>query len=182
MNCRASWTPDKLHGSLHPSPRKRSLRCIRHTECDIEDLTKMEWGLEGGLEAPFLNFEGGPGVPLLNLRRVPDPTFKLWGGSRVLGSQVPGSWSHFYTMPPALIKKYYKYIECRDESRNPFISNIKHFVIKQTGKSLTVNTIKNFHILDSWIWWYIYKSLKHQNKLTAHFLIFNQVTSFLNAF
>ena len=28
------------------------------------------------------NFEGGFGVPLLNLG-VPDPTFKLWEGSRV---------------------------------------------------------------------------------------------------
>ena len=43
---------------------------------------------------PVLNFEGGPGILLL----------KFEGGSRVLGSrvprsQVPGSWSHFYTMP-----------------------------------------------------------------------------------
>ena len=22
MNCRVSWTPDKLHGSLHPPPKK----------------------------------------------------------------------------------------------------------------------------------------------------------------
>ena len=42
MNCRASWTPDKLHGSLHPSLKKRSLRRIRHTECDIKDFTKMK--------------------------------------------------------------------------------------------------------------------------------------------
>ena len=53
---------------------------------------------------PFLNFEVGPGVPLLNFRGVPGPTFKLWGESCVLGprvsrSRVPGSWSHFYTMP-----------------------------------------------------------------------------------
>ena len=41
---------------------------------------------EGGPRVPLLNFEGGPRVPLLNFR----------GGPR---SQVPGSWSHFYTMP-----------------------------------------------------------------------------------
>ena len=34
------------------------------------------------------------GVPLLNFRGVQDPTFKLWGGP-----EVPGSCSHFYTMP-----------------------------------------------------------------------------------
>ena len=49
---------------------------------------------EGGPGILLLNFEGGPGVPLLNFRGVPGPTFKHWGGSR-----VPGSWSHFYTMP-----------------------------------------------------------------------------------
>ena len=42
--------------------------------------------LEVGAGVPLLNFEGGPRVPLLNFR----------GGPR---SQVPGSWSHFYTMP-----------------------------------------------------------------------------------
>ena len=40
MNCRASWTPDKLHGSPHPPRKKTSLRCIRHTECDIKDFLK----------------------------------------------------------------------------------------------------------------------------------------------
>ena len=50
--------------------------------------------IEGGPRILLLNFEGGPGVLLLNFRGVPGPTFKLWGGSRVLGS-----WSHFYTMP-----------------------------------------------------------------------------------
>ena len=44
----------------------------------------------------FLNFEGGPGVPLLNFRVVPVPLLNFEGG---LGSQVPVSWSHFYTMP-----------------------------------------------------------------------------------
>ena len=58
---------------------------------------------EGGPGVPLLNFEGDPGVPLLNFRWVPGPTFKLWGGSRVLGPRiprfrVPGFWSHFYTM------------------------------------------------------------------------------------
>ena len=42
----------------------------------------------GGPGAPLLNFEGGPGVPLLNFRGVQGPTFKLWGGSRVLGPMV----------------------------------------------------------------------------------------------
>ena len=37
----------------------------------------------GSPEVPLLNFEGGPEVPLLNFR----------------GSGVPGSWSHFYTVP-----------------------------------------------------------------------------------
>ena len=46
----------------------------------------------------LLNFEEGPGVPLLNLRGVLGPTFILWGGSRVPGPRVPGSWSYFYTM------------------------------------------------------------------------------------
>ena len=59
---------------------------------------------EGGPGVPLLNFEGGPGVPLLNFRGLPGPSFKLWGGSWVSGprvqrSRVPGSWSHFYTMP-----------------------------------------------------------------------------------
>ena len=34
---------------------------------------------------------------------------------------------------------------CRGESRNPFASNTKHFVIKKAGKSLTGNTINNFY-------------------------------------
>ena len=51
----------------------------------------------GGAGIPLLNFEGGPGVPLLNFSGVPGPTFKLWEGSR-----VPGSWSHFYTMPDSI--------------------------------------------------------------------------------
>ena len=54
---------------------------------------------EGGPGIPILNFEGGPGVPLLNFRGVPGLTFKPWGVSRVPKSQVPESWSHFYTMP-----------------------------------------------------------------------------------
>ena len=31
----------------------------------------------GGPGVPLLNFEGGPGVPLSNLRWISDPTFKL---------------------------------------------------------------------------------------------------------
>ena len=46
---------------------------------------------EGGPRVPFLNSEGGPGVPLLNFEG--DPGFQ--------GPRVPGSWSHFYTMPVA---------------------------------------------------------------------------------
>ena len=49
---------------------------------------------EGGPGILLLNFEGGPEVPLLNFRGVPGPTFKLRGRS-----WIPGSWSHFYTMP-----------------------------------------------------------------------------------
>ena len=41
MNCRASWTQDKLHESLPLPPRKRYLRCVRHTKCDINDFSKM---------------------------------------------------------------------------------------------------------------------------------------------
>ena len=52
---------------------------------------------------PLLNFEGVLGVPLLNFRGVPGPTFKLWGVSRVSRSRVPGSWSHFYTMPEKIL-------------------------------------------------------------------------------
>ena len=70
----------------------------------------------GGPGTPLLNFEGGPGVPLLNLRGVPGPTFKLWGGSRVSvprvpWSRVPGSWSHFYTIPCFLF--YWRYCTWR---------------------------------------------------------------------
>ena len=32
------------------------------------------------------------------------------------------------------------------------------------------------------MYYYRYKSLEHQNKLTAHLLTFNQVTSLLNIF
>ena len=41
MNCLASWMPDKLHGSLPPPSKKRSLCCIRHIECNIKDFTRM---------------------------------------------------------------------------------------------------------------------------------------------
>ena len=64
----------------------------------------------GSPGVPLLNFEVGPGVPLLNFRRIPGLTFKLWGGFRVPGakvlrSQVPGFWSHFYTMSQKYISK-----------------------------------------------------------------------------
>ena len=53
------------------------------------------------------------GVPLLNLRRVPCPTFKLRGGSRVPDPRVPrfwvpGSWFQYYTMPCGIIKNKFK--------------------------------------------------------------------------
>ena len=54
---------------------------------------------EGGPGILLLYFEGGPGVRVLNFRGVSGPTFKVWGGSRVPSSRVPGSWSHFYSMP-----------------------------------------------------------------------------------
>ena len=46
---------------------------------------------EGGPGVSLLNFGGGPGVPLLNFRGVPGPVSQF--------PEVPGSWSHFYTMP-----------------------------------------------------------------------------------
>ena len=64
------------------------------------EFIKERWGV------PLLNFEGGPGIPLLNLRGVLDLTFKLWGGSRVPDPRVPGSWSHFYTMLDMGSEKY----------------------------------------------------------------------------
>ena len=49
------------------------------------------------MKVPLLNFVGGPGVPLLNFEGGPGvPLLNVEGGS---GSRVPGSWSHFYTMP-----------------------------------------------------------------------------------
>ena len=41
-------------------------------------------------EVLLLNFEGGPGVPLINLRGVLGPTFKLWGDSESQGLEIPG--------------------------------------------------------------------------------------------
>ena len=77
--------------------------------CEKNEFIKERWevpllNFERGPGVPLSNFEEGPGVPLLNFREVPGPTFKFWGGFRVLGSRVPrsrvpGSWSHFYTMP-----------------------------------------------------------------------------------
>ena len=37
-----------------------------------------------------------------------------------------------------------------NESRHRFTSNIKHFVIKKTGKSLNGNTVHNFHTVPSY--------------------------------
>ena len=60
----------------------------------------------GGPGTLLLNFEGGPGVPILNFNGVPGPTFKLWGGPGSQGFEirVPGSWSHFYTIPLKRLK------------------------------------------------------------------------------
>ena len=70
---------------------------------EINSLKKGEGvpllNFEGGPGVPLLNFERGPGVPLLNFWGVPDPSFKLWGGSQVQRSRFLGFWSHFYTMP-----------------------------------------------------------------------------------
>ena len=46
------------------------------------------------MRVPLLNYEVGPGVPLLKFTGVLGPTFKLWGGSRVSGlrSWGPESW------------------------------------------------------------------------------------------
>ena len=43
---------------------------------------------QGGPGVPTLNFEGGPVVPLLNFEG--DPGYQ--------GPEVPGSWSHYYTI------------------------------------------------------------------------------------
>ena len=69
--------------------------------------------LKKGEGVPLLNFEGGPGAPLLNFRGVPGLTSKLWVGSRVRGpmiprSRVPGSQSHFYTMPFLCSEDHFK--------------------------------------------------------------------------
>ena len=75
-------------------------------------LKKMN-SLKKGEGVPLLNFEGGPGVLLLNFEVGPGSHFKfLRGGSRVLGprfprSRVPGSWSHFYTLPEGTLKSYF---------------------------------------------------------------------------
>ena len=50
------------------------------------------------MRVPLLNFEGGPGVLLLNFEADPwVPLLNFEGGP---GSRVPRFWSHFYNMPP----------------------------------------------------------------------------------
>ena len=49
------------------------------------------------MRIPLLNFEGGPGVLLLNFEGGPGVPLLNFEGDA--GSRVPGSWSHFYTMP-----------------------------------------------------------------------------------
>ena len=82
-----------------------------------------------------------------------------------------------------------QWIACRGESRNPFASKIKHFLIKKTGKSLAENTVNNLHtelylrFLNLVVQIYqTSKKIEHQNKLTAHWLIFSQITSLINIF
>ena len=60
------------------------------------------------MRVPLLNFEGGPGVPTLNFKEVPGPTFKLWGDPVSQSPEVMGSWSHFYTIPIGEYKIYQK--------------------------------------------------------------------------
>ena len=56
--------------------------------------------LKKGEGVPLLNFEGGPGVLLLNFEGGPGvPLLNFEGGPGSQGPEVPGSWSHFYTMP-----------------------------------------------------------------------------------
>ena len=53
------------------------------------------------MRVPLLNFEGGPGVLLLNFEGGPGvPLLNFEGGPGSQGPEVPGSWSHFYTMMP----------------------------------------------------------------------------------
>ena len=54
--------------------------------------------LKKGEGIPLLNLEVGPGVPLLNFEGGPRVPFLNFRGGGPM-SQVPGSWSHFYTMP-----------------------------------------------------------------------------------
>ena len=61
--------------------------------------------LKKGEGVPLLNFEGSPGILLLNFEGSPGVPLLNFGGSGVpllnfeRGPKVPGSWSHFYTMP-----------------------------------------------------------------------------------
>ena len=69
---------------------------------------------EGGPGILLLNFEESPGVPLLNFRGVPGPTFR--------GSRVPGSWSHFYTMPIL----FYQYMDLFPHFFHKFFSIFRY--------------------------------------------------------
>ena len=42
------------------------------------------------MRVPLLNFEGGPGLPLLKFRGFPGPTLNFEGGSGSQGSEVLG--------------------------------------------------------------------------------------------
>ena len=56
------------------------------------------------MKVPLLNYVGGPGVPLLNFEGGLGVPLLNFGGPRVARSRVPGSWSHFYTMPSFMTK------------------------------------------------------------------------------
>ena len=58
----------------------------------------------------LLNFEGGPGFPLLNFGEIPGPTFKLWGGSQIPGPGLLVLLLHhaiFYVMQPMLKNNFF---------------------------------------------------------------------------
>ena len=73
-----------------------------------------------------------------------------------------------------LIENFYK----SNELRAGWLQESFHIQHKVLETPLTI--FIQSYILGSWIWWYRYKSLEHQNKLTAHLLIFSQITSLLN--
>ena len=113
------------------------------------------------MRVPFLNFEGGPGVSLLNFRGSWIPLLNLEGdsgsgvpGPRVLRSRVLGSWPHFYTMPEKLhVESYkYKYTSNLNETMKlvtPMIS-INIFFRKDCDQSIQYSRSTNLTSHASW--------------------------------